>query len=120
MKFRDTNDKIHYYGAFGLMLLFSILFISTLPTGGLMNILAALLKAFLCTNAAGLLFEFLEDIILPHWSSSFWDGKPGWIKQHFSGDNWDWEDIKLNLYGSSIVHPINTFIMWIDSKRQPK
>jgi hypothetical protein len=102
MHFRNSNDKLHYFGALWLTIIFYIAFLYFTQ-----NWLLSLPLAIVLTNLCGFAFEALEHFVLPHWrNKEFWEGKPDWLRKHFSGDDWDWTDIKLNFLGSTIIHPL--------------
>ena len=104
MKFRNNNDKIHYYGSFALSLLSAIgMFMWAInPDAALWyRIVYAYLTGIGITTVLGLLWEALEHWVLPRWDNKeFWKNKPEWLHDHFSGDTWDWEDINLNIKGA--------------------
>ena len=100
MYFRNQNDEIHYFGALILTIIIYIVILYFTESWFLSFPLAVI-----TTNVLGLIWEALEDLVLPKWwDNDFWAGKPNWMRKHFSGDYWDWKDIALNFYGSLIFH----------------
>ena len=103
MTFRNSNDQIHFFGSGALSLLLGLLAYRCLH----FEWWIAYLIGFAGTNILGLIWEFLEDQVFVKWTDhEYWKNKPRWIFENLSGDWWDWEDIKLNLLGSTIIYPL--------------
>ena len=107
INFRNTNDKIHFYGSGALSLVLGLLVYFYTDA----NAILSYVIGYVCAFVLGLLWEAVEDIILPHWQDEdFWEGKPKWMHKHLSGDDWDWTDIKINAMGSTIILPLITLL----------
>ena len=110
MKFRNTNDEIHFFGSFTLTVIAFILFLIFTD----IRCFVSLALSIVIINFLGFIWEWLEDQVFVHWSNTeYWEHKPEWMHNHFSGDDWDWQDIKLNFYGTTIVLPISVIISYL-------
>lgn len=105
--FRNFNDKLHFFGSFYLTQTFSIFYFFLLNHEQLILIY---FLSLLSTNVLGWIYEFLEWKVLIHWRNPIWKKLPKWMI-YLSGDHiWDWQDVKLNFLGSTLVVPTIYFI----------
>lgn len=109
------NDKAHFWGSYYLTLTLGIIFTTAfnIDPNVFVNIFYSFVLGGVATNILGCLNEFLEWKVFKSWKDPIWKKNRLMeaLAHVFSGDGiWDWQDIKLNVIGSTIIIPL--FLMF--------
>lgn len=73
-----------------------------------------ILFGIVITNMLGVIFEYLEDRVFLTYNDPRWSKVAEYLpikivkflQENFSHDAWDWQDIKLNALGSTVILPL--------------
>jgi len=115
VKFRDNNDKIHFFGSAGLTVVFFAQFLAFTNRSGWESFFIAFLASFTC----GLLMEIVTQFT-PAQNAPFWRKLPPLFGKMFSRSPWDHRDVELNALGALVFYPVVIAIGTIFIRRAHK
>lgn len=101
IRFRDGNDKAHFFGSSALTILFFAILLYDTSLSGLESFFLAFLASFIC----GLLMEIVTQFT-PADNSPFWQKLPNIARLMFSHSPWDHRDVELNALGALVFYPV--------------
>lgn len=100
VKFRDVNDRWHFFGSSFLTIVFFAILLATTGKSEVESFALAWALSFAC----GLWMEILTQYTRPA-DDPAWNKLPRWMKRVFSGHPWDHRDIELNALGALVFYP---------------
>jgi hypothetical protein len=114
VKFRDSNDKTHFFGAYYLTLVLGVICTTAfnIDRNIFVNIFYSFLLGALVTNLLGLIYRIAEWKVLPIYNAPFFKRHPKLV--FLSGDNiLNPYKLWLNFLGSTIIVPFFLMIKHI-------
>lgn len=101
VRFRDDNDRAHFFGSSALTILFFAILLADTSLSGWECFFFAFLASFTC----GLLLETLTQFTQPP-DAECWKKFPNIARMIFSGSPWDHRDVELNALGALVFYPV--------------